>query len=177
MLHRPAGIFPLLPPAGRLVSRSTQQRPRSGFVLRRSGRDRAEQAVGFTVRSGGEVQRVRLRAAATAQREAPQAIDCYGLTLSRLQLIDETSVLLVDIDAAVAKVTDQDLAAEPAECERGPCHAPGRIERTAAGEAAQEVPVGVEDVDEAVPGARDVIVLLIVLLGIAHEKIDRKSTR
>src|SRR5262249_28873395 len=93
------------------------------------------------------------------------------LALRCLELIDEATVLLVDVYAPVAEVADQDLAAEAAKRKRRPGHAPGRVQRAAAGEAAQQVSVGVEDVDEAVPRARDVVVLSAVLFGVTHEQV------
>ncbi|HWP33028.1 MAG TPA: hypothetical protein VNL97_04700, partial [Solirubrobacterales bacterium] len=72
---------------------------------------------------------------------------------------------VVGVDAAVAEVADQDVAAEGAEGRRGECHGPGGVEHSAADEPLEQVTVRGEDVYEPVAGVRDVVVLARALLG------------
>ncbi len=72
---------------------------------------------------------------------------------------------VVGVDAAVAEVADEDVAAEGAEGGRRERHRPGRVELAAADEPLQQVAVGREDVDEAVAGPCVVVVLAGALLG------------
>src|SRR6202035_2745067 len=60
---------------------------------------------------------------------------------------------------------------KPREVKGGPRHSPRRIERPAAGEASQQMAVGVEDIDKAVTRTGYIVMLFCILLGIADEEI------
>src|SRR6266849_1510431 len=162
-----------LPGAGSRGCRGNRCRPPAIALRATLGRrgDRAEQAVALAVGAGGEKERVGARGAAAAQRQGPQAVDRQRLAVAAVELVDEVPALVEGVDPAVAEIADQDVAAEAAEGEGGARHGPGRIEVPVAGEAPQQVAVGVEHIDEAAARAGDVVVLLRVLLGIGHEEI------
>src|SRR5258708_14503130 len=75
------------------------------------------------------------------------------------------------MDPPVAEVADEDVAAEAAEGIRRTRDAPGRIERSAADQASQQMAVGIEHIDESVALACDIVVLLRVLLRESDEEI------
>src|ERR1700730_6370884 len=60
---------------------------------------------------------------------------------------------------------------KPREVKGGPRHSPRRMERPAAGEASQQMAVGVEDIDKAVTRTGYIVMLFCILLGIADEQI------
>src|SRR5207247_2284089 len=73
------------------------------------------------------------------------------------------------VDRAVAEIADEERVVEVAEPLEGrPGHAPGRVELSAAGKALEQMPGGVEDVDESISRAGDVVLLVGVLLGVGH---------
>src|SRR5689334_2797287 len=74
-------------------------------------------------------------------------------------------------DPAVTEIADQNVAAEGAEVERSPRDSPWRVEVAARGEAADQMPVRIEDINEAVARPRDVVVLIRVLQGIGHDEV------
>jgi hypothetical protein len=130
-----------------------------------------EQSIDLLVRTCREVQRVRTGVAAATECQSPQAVDSQWIAVRILQLIDERAVIVEDIDSAIAEVANQDFAAEAAECKRCARDSPGRVERPSAGEAAQQVAVCIEYIDESVTVACNIVVLLIVLLRIGDEKV------
>jgi hypothetical protein len=54
------------------------------------------------------------------------------------------------VDAPITKIADQQVTAEPAERGGGQCETPGRVERAVRREAVDEVPIGVELIDEPI---------------------------
>jgi hypothetical protein len=60
------------------------------------------------------------------------------------------------IDPTVAEIAHQDIPAEAAEGQRGPCNAPGRVQRATRGKALKQMAVGVEDIDKAVALTGDI---------------------
>src|SRR5579859_4076206 len=74
--------------------------------------DDAENAVVLIVRSRGEEQLLRARRRAAAELQCPQPIDLHVLTVGSAQLADEIAAAVEGIDAAVALIADQDIAAE-----------------------------------------------------------------
>src|SRR6267378_5574417 len=135
------------------------------------GLDTSEQSVGFAVDARGEVQGIRARGRRTAELETPQPRDGDCTTVSVTQLSAQLPVGAESADAAVAKVADENIAAEPAERVRRARHAPRRIERTTGCETAQQVTVGIEHVDETMTLACHVIVLLCILQRVGHKQI------
>ena len=140
---------------------------------RRHRRQRAEQAVRLVVEAGGEVHRVGVAAAAAvADLQRPQPVDLDGLAVGVVQVAQGGAGRGVEgVDAAVAEVAHQQVAAEGPEARRRQRQAPRRVERAArdqallpAGQARRAVQV--EHVDEAVALAGHVVVLVGVLLGV-----------
>jgi hypothetical protein len=101
----------------------------------------------------------------------PRVVDRDRLAVGVPELIDKCPVVIENVDFAVAEISDQDLSAVLAKGERRPRHAPGRVEGSAAGEAPQQIAIGVENIDKAVARTRDVIVFWSVLLGVGDEQI------
>jgi hypothetical protein len=71
---------------------------------------------------------------------------------------------------SIPEIPNENIAAEPAEGERCARDAPWRIQRPAASEAPQQITVGIENVDKAISGTGDVVVLRGVLLGVRDEE-------
>ena len=134
-------------------------------------RDRAKQAISLFVRTGCEVERVGTRFRAAAEGQRPQPVDDQRLIMRVIELIQEMTLGVVNIDFAVAEVADEDVAAEAAKGEGRPHDSPGRIQLAAGGEAPEQMTIRVEDVDKAVARAGDVVMFLRVLLGIGHEQV------
>src|SRR5438270_11926124 len=82
-----------------------------------------------------------------------------------------TGRAIVGIDVPVAEVADEDIAAKCAEGGRRQGHGPGRVQPTLADEPPEQVSVGTEDVNESVAGARQVVVLVWLLLREGHEQL------
>ena len=97
-------------------------------------------------------------------------IGCAGLVA---ELAEEGAGReVVGVDRAVAEVADEQRVVELAVAlQGGPGHPPGGVELALAGEPLEQVPLGVEDVDEAVARAGDVVVLGGVLLGVGDVEV------
>src|SRR6516165_7458548 len=154
------------PPLGDAISRSAQLIiiPFGGYRG-----DRPEAAVLLIVRTGCEIERVGAGCTAADQGQLPQSIDNEGLAIGAVEFVDEAPVRVELVDLAFAEIADKDVAAEPAEGKGGARHAPGRIERPAAGEAPQQMAVGIEDVDKAVARTLNVVMLVRALLRVGDE--------
>ena len=77
--------------------------------------------------------------------------------------------LLVGVDLPVAEVADEQVAAEAAERRRSPGEPPRGVELPVLGDAAEELPVEVVDVDDAQPTAVRLVVRPGLLLAVGHE--------
>src|SRR3954471_17840606 len=136
-------------PAGRRRARAAPAV--AGSAL---GRDRAEQPVGLVVDAGGEVQGVRVAVqAGVAELERPEPVD-RELAVPRgveCAAVLELAVpqLPVGVDLPVAEVADQQVAAKAAERRRGLGDPPRSVELPVLGNATEELPVEVVDVDDA----------------------------
>src|SRR5439155_27237497 len=152
-------------------ARARGERCSAGSGLLVGGNDVTEQSIALTIRTRREVQRVRARPAAAAQGQGPQAVDDQRLALSVVKRIDKPAIVLECVDPAVAKVADEDLAAEPPKRERGAGDAPRGVERPAAGKAAQQMAVGIKHIDKATAWPRRVVVFLSVAFRLAPEQV------
>src|SRR4029453_5653340 len=132
------------------------------------GLDGAEQAVGFVVDPGGEQQSGRSAGDAVAKAQRPQALDLDRAAILVPQAATERPGLgVVGVDAAVAEVSHQQVAAEATEPGgRGLHQAPGGVEVAAAEPAPQQVAAGAVDVHEAPARAGDLVFAVGVLLGV-----------
>src|SRR5205807_7718849 len=100
------------------------------------------------------------------------------LAVGVLELAEELTGLRVKgANVAVAEVADQQVAAEVAEAGRREGGADGRVERGECpsrgrprGKTLQEVPAGVELVDEAVAWPGHIVVLGGILFGVGDEQ-------
>src|SRR6516162_1389405 len=133
--------------------------------------NRPEEAVLLIVRTGGEIEGVRAGCAPAAQGQLPQPVDLQRLAVGAVEFIDKLTARVEHVDLAVPEIADEDLAAEPAEGKGGTRHAPRRIEWPAAGEAPQQVAVGIEDVDKTMAGTLNVVMLFRVLQRVSDEEI------
>src|SRR5262249_26402421 len=96
--------------------------------------------------------------------ESPQSIDGHRLSQGVFQRTFGNAAREIErVDAAVAKITDQQAVSECAEARWSERQPPGRVEDAVCGETRLPRAVGCKHVDEAVPGTTDVIVLLVVL--------------
>src|SRR5205085_12096740 len=84
---------------------------------------------------------------------------------------DTPAMVLDSVGPAIAKVADQELAAEPPKRERGAGDAPRGVERPAAGKPAQQMAVRIEHIDKAMAWPRHVVVFRSVLSRVAHEQV------
>src|ERR1700726_4105948 len=95
------------------------------------------------------------------------------------------SGVIEGVDVAVTEVADQDVAAESAEGRGGRGPRPGGVHPPLAEEPLEEAAVGIEDVDESVARAGEVVMLVRLLLGegdkeLAADVVDperRKTSR
>src|SRR5215471_1978582 len=72
---------------------------------------------------------------------------------------------------SLAEIANEDIATETAKGERCSRDAPWRIQPPTAGEAPQQMTVGVENVDKAIARARHIVVFFLVLLCIGDKEI------
>src|ERR1044071_640230 len=76
-----------------------------------SRRDRTKKTVRFIVDAGGEVQRVRARRSAAAERQLPQTVDGQRPSIGAAQRGDEDTLRRECIHPAVTEIADQHKAA------------------------------------------------------------------
>src|SRR5262249_3651047 len=133
----------------------------------------AKEPVGLVLGPGGIVERLGIAGRrAVAEREAPDILNHERMARAFAQSTELLAAGWVEgVDAAVAEVADQQVAAEGSKARRREHHAPRRVEVAARDEAAVEVTVGLEDVDKAVARAGLVIVGVGVLLGVADVEL------
>src|SRR5436190_12901861 len=135
-------------------------------------RDIPEEPVRLVGGAGREEQRVRRADHAVAELQGPEAVDLELGAHLALERAEELAALRVEgVDLPVAEVADEQVTARGAEALRRLHDSPRGIERAARGEPAQQVPPLVEDVDEAVVGARDVVLGVRVLLRVADHDV------
>src|SRR5437870_8722742 len=72
------------------------------------------------------------------------------------------------MNASIAKVADEQVAAEPSKIRRRQSEAPGRIEFTRRGNATNQVAGRVERIDETVSWARHIVFLVFILKRVGH---------
>src|SRR5262249_3810862 len=116
------------------------------------GGNLSEQAMLLVFRPRREVQRIGVAGGlAVAERQAPQVVDDDGAPrcLAEGALLDTRS-RIVSMNATVAEIADEQIAAELAESLRRDDHAPGRVEVPARHQAPIEMAVRLEHVDETV---------------------------
>ena len=77
------------------------------------------------------------------------------------------------VDVAIAKISDEQIAAELPKVSRGNGQPPWRIEPSSRGHSTEQIAVRVECVDEPVPYTRDVVMLVGVLERVGH--VDRAA--
>src|SRR5690242_5370144 len=95
---------------------------------RLAGRQRAEQAVGFVVQSGGEKQRIaRAGCRVVSEAEAPKPVDVDGLSFRAAEQPFKLAVRVECRDLAAAELADQEPVAPLAEIGGRMRHAPGSI--------------------------------------------------
>src|SRR5205823_895303 len=127
--HAPSREAPAAPPA-----------PLRSSLLRG---DAPEQSVTLVVGSGREKQRVRGPGVhAVAEPDAPQAVDGERMPVRRLEMsLGLAGGEVIGVDAAVAEIADEQVAAEAAEPGGRDGQAPGRVEGAARGDPAEKVPL------------------------------------
>ena len=80
---------------------------------RRIGRNLAEEAVRFVVRTGGIVKRVRVAGlSAIAERQPPQAFYRDRMTVGFQRAFERAGTRVIDVDPTVAEIADKELVAE-----------------------------------------------------------------
>ena len=139
--------------------------------------DPPEQPVRLIVRAGGEEQRVgrsvvhehHARTGAPTDRRSGST--CDSLPSGSDALVRPVGLRGVGVDLAVTEVSDEEIAAEPAEVARGERQAPRGIELPAGCDPAQKHAVGVEPIDEAEALALDIVLRSRVLLRVADEDL------
>src|SRR4051812_16053103 len=108
--------------------------------LRSGRREESEQAVGLIVGASTEDQRVGRADDAVAGHEGPQPVDGDGLAVGAAKrAVEATAPSVVGVDATVAEVADEQIAAEACPSVGGDRQAPRRIELTSPDEPPQEV--------------------------------------
>src|SRR5215471_1410923 len=83
--------------------------------------NRSEQAVRLAVGASGEIENIRVRVATAAEGDCPQAVNDQGLVGHGVpQETVRFPVITKCGNAAIAEITDEDVAAEPAKRKRCP---------------------------------------------------------
>src|SRR6202035_3458335 len=93
--------------------------------LARNGGNGSEYTMSLTGGARREIECVGTRRFPAAQGQGPQSVEHQWLAIGALQLIDEMPFVVENVDLAVTKVADEDVAAESAECMRRARDAPG----------------------------------------------------
>src|SRR3984885_195545 len=115
----------------------------------------AEQSVLLVVDPGGKPERVGAAVRRRPGQQSPQArlgerlAGRLHIDLTRDVVCEVTAVLGNDVDPAVTEVANEERASRGTPDGRRDSQAPGRVERTARGDAGDEAPVGAELVDDA----------------------------
>ena len=76
------------------------------------------------------------------------------------------------VDGSIPEIANQDIVAERAEAGAGLSDSPRRVQSSASREAPLEIAVHIENIDNAVSGAEDGVVLRGVLQRIGHENLS-----
>src|SRR5439155_11925244 len=133
------------------------------LALGRQHADAAKQAVIFNHArsrdSGGKIQSVRVTAVATiAEAQPPKAMDCNWIAGTIRQLPEEVARDWIEsVNAAIAKIADQERASELTELVWRERHAPRGIEGSPRSKTAEQVAVQVELIDKSMSRAGHVI--------------------
>src|SRR5438105_3667419 len=100
-----------------------------------------------------------------AKLDAPQAIDHDGTVRGIPQRPDEMpGIQVICIDAAVAKIANQQVIAELAKVRRRQGQAPGGVELAARGQPLQEDALRRENVDKSKSRTGDIVFFVCILL-------------
>src|SRR5260370_17173472 len=100
----------------------------------------------------GEIERTRGSLRRAAERQCPQAlVDDRPVVDVAQHALEVARDWIIRVDLPIAEIANQDVVLEYAKRRRRARHAPWRIEMAVRGEALHKIPVGVEDVDDAVP--------------------------
>lgn len=135
--------------------------------------DRPKEAIGFVVQPGGEEEGVGWTGVATvAKAQPPEAIIHDGVAVLVAQLAQEGAGGGVEsVDAAIAKVADEQRVAELAEIGRRQRQSPGGVQRLFRCKALDEFPCGAEDIHKAVPWPGDIIMPVFILAGVGDVEV------
>src|ERR1700676_324672 len=121
--------------------------------LGRSGIDPAKDSILLAVRTTCKeegIQRQVLYRAAIAECDAPETVDHEDLAVGRSQLSEKCTACGIEgVDRAVAEIANQKAIAEVSEIRRRDRHAPRRVECAACRDPLQQMPVGIERVDDS----------------------------
>jgi hypothetical protein len=134
--------------------------------------DRTEEAVGLVIDPGAEEQRLSVARHAVSEPKAPEAVDLDGAAVRPVQPPEPVpGADVVGVDHAVAEVADEKGIAEAAEAGRCLHEAPRGVERAAARQPVKQLTAPRVDVDEAEPGAGDLVRGGRILLGVRHVQL------
>src|SRR5436309_7958570 len=149
------------------------QNQSSVVVSAQHRRDRTIDAVIFVVGSRSEEQRVGwLIVEAVAECHPPQSVELQRTMIPALELALKFAGCEIErVDRAVAEIADQKIVREFAERARRERHAPGRIEPAATREAANEIAVRVELIDDAEARSCCFVVLVVLAFRVCHEQM------
>src|SRR3954451_23407108 len=136
------------------------------------GPDAREQAVRLVLDAGGEDERLLRADGAVAEAQAPQALVDDGVAARIAEGAEQLAGLeVVGVDPAVAEVAHEQRMAELAEVTGRAHQAPRGVQLVAADQAADEPALQRVDVDEALAGARLLLVRGRVDLGVGDEQL------
>src|SRR2546427_7480136 len=148
---------------------------------RSCGGNCAEESVRLAVRTGREEQRVDRTVVHRPMPELqrPEPVDDELASVGRPKRSDElerpVGQLLVRVHVAVSEVAHEQVAAEPSETRGGEREAPRCIQLPALRYADEQIPIGVEGVNEAEALAVDLVLRSRTLLRERHE--DSRTDR
>src|SRR5204863_7635003 len=124
------------------------------------------------VRTSREIHCVGSAAvAAVANAQSPQAVDHDRLSIGITQLVEKFACRTVNIDVAIPKIANQDIAGKPTEAGRRHCHAPWRVELAMLRESLQSSAVEIKGVLNAMTLAGRVVCAGLILYGLRHKQL------
>src|SRR5215472_5731099 len=127
----------------------------------------------FIVQPGGEKQRIRRGVCnPKTELERPNSGDLNWCAARVGDLAQKRARVEVErVDGPITKVADEKRIVEAAETFKWrPGHSPGRVELTLTDEPLQQVAFGVKNVEEAVSGTLNIVMLIRVLYGVSNVK-------
>ena len=130
--------------------------------------------MGLVLKASGEIDLAGVAGGAVTVDQSPEVAEHYGQAAGGKEgALEDARRRIEDVDGAVTKVPDQEIAGEATEAGGGDVEPPGRIQPTPRGDPAFEHSAEAEGVDITEVWSRDGVVLRGVLF--AEGDLERIS--